>query len=58
VISLHRREATTQSTDKGPDAGHAGRHSTMPRQPLTTTPRCCRDGGRPKNYDRMSAEIR
>jgi hypothetical protein len=46
VISLHRREATTQSTDKGPDAGHAGRHSTMPRQPLTTTPRCYRDGGR------------
>jgi hypothetical protein len=31
VISLHRREATTQLPDKGrPDAGHAARHNTMP----------------------------
>jgi hypothetical protein len=34
VISLHRREATTQSPDKGPDAGHAARHSTMPQTAL------------------------
>jgi len=46
VISLHRREATTRSSEDGPDAGHAARRATMPGQPLTTTPRCYRGGGR------------
>jgi len=40
VISLHRREATTKSPDKGPDAGHAARQSNMPPRHLTATPRC------------------
>jgi hypothetical protein len=39
ATSRHRREGATQSSDKGSDAGHAARHSNMPRHPRQT-PRC------------------
>ena len=60
MISLHRREATTQSPDKGPDAGHARRYGNPAQTPLdNNTPllglRISRDSAGGGNEDRPFA---